>query len=263
MNLFLKRIGQVIKYGWKQSKGLSKNTKKGRVYILFDMIYCFFRYRIWTNQYTEEVFCLKSKEEREKIGRKYYDFAKRRDVWQKEFNSNRLFLNKYSSKKYELLSLHNKRNKAYTKRYNMGKKCHVEYNVEITRQHYFTGTITIGQNVLLAKNVFIDYSGGIIIGDNVQITDGVTIISHEHAHHHDPSKKASDKDNDIATLLTIDDGVVIGSKAIILSSCSRIGKFARVGAGAVVTKDVPDYATVVGIPARVIKYNNALNIEKE
>lgn len=47
---------------------------------------------------------------------------------------------------------------------------------------------------------------------------------------------------------------MIGSRAIILDSCNYIGLHARIGAGAVVTKDVPDYSVVVGVPARVIKY---------
>lgn len=45
----------------------------------------------------------------------------------------------------------------------------------------------------------------------------------------------------------------MGSRAIILSSCHYIGKNARVGAGAVVTKDVSDNTIVAGVPAKVIK----------
>lgn len=51
----------------------------------------------------------------------------------------------------------------------------------------------------------------------------------------------------------IEEGAVIGSRAIILNSCNYIGKNARVGAGAVVTKDVPDNAIVVGVPAHIVK----------
>lgn len=47
--------------------------------------------------------------------------------------------------------------------------------------------------------------------------------------------------------------MIIGSRAIILASCHYIGKHARVGAGAVVTHDVPDYAVVAGVPAKVIR----------
>jgi sugar O-acyltransferase (sialic acid O-acetyltransferase NeuD family) len=50
----------------------------------------------------------------------------------------------------------------------------------------------------------------------------------------------------------IGDGVFIGTHAAVLPRI-RIGRWATVGAGAVVTKDVPDYATVVGVPAKIIK----------
>ncbi len=53
--------------------------------------------------------------------------------------------------------------------------------------------------------------------------------------------------------IVVDDDVWIGSRAIILSGV-HIGQGAVIGAGAVVTKDVPPYAIVGGIPARVIKY---------
>ncbi len=54
----------------------------------------------------------------------------------------------------------------------------------------------------------------------------------------------------------MDSGCGIGANAVILAGVS-VGKYAIVGAGAVVTKDVPDYAVVVGNPAKVIKMLDA------
>ena len=56
------------------------------------------------------------------------------------------------------------------------------------------------------------------------------------------------------TPLHVAGDVWIGSRAIVLPGCKRIGHGAVIGAGAVVTKDVPDYAVVGGNPAKVLKY---------
>lgn len=54
--------------------------------------------------------------------------------------------------------------------------------------------------------------------------------------------------------LRIGNDVWIGQNAVVLPSCSKIGNGAVVGANAVVTKDVPDYAIVAGVPARILRY---------
>lgn len=54
--------------------------------------------------------------------------------------------------------------------------------------------------------------------------------------------------------LVIDNDVWIGARTIVLAGCKRIGKGVIVGAGSVVTKDIPDYAIVGGNPAKIIRY---------
>jgi acetyltransferase-like isoleucine patch superfamily enzyme len=66
-----------------------------------------------------------------------------------------------------------------------------------------------------------------------------------------------------AKKLEIGNDVWIGQSAIILRQVSKIGDGAVIGAGAVVTKDVPDYAIVAGSPAKVIRYRfSQENIQK-
>lgn len=246
----MSRFFQVAKYAWKQSKELSAKTGKKRLWLFFDMLSCYRKYLMWTNQYISDQFWAKNGAERERIGLDYRKNGEVRDTWQKDFRDNRKFLIKYSNIKYEKASLREKRNKAYADKFNAGKNLLVEYGVNISRQHYLDGTINIGDNVLLAKNVFIDYSGDVVIKDNVQLANGVIIETHHHAFHSDPNASRSII---TPTSLLIEEGAVVGSRAIILSSCHYIGRNARVGAGAVVTKDVPDNTVVVGVPAKIIK----------
>lgn len=252
----IKRLKQLLAYGWKHAGQLT--TEIGgplgfRFLIFFDIIYCYKTYKMWSNQYLQERFYLKTPKERLIIGQRYREEGVKRDVWQAEFVRNWNFIIKYSNIKYELSAKREKRCKAYQKFYNTGENLCVESDVNLNRQHYLDGKISIGRNVLLAKHVFIDYSGEVIIRDNVQLTNGVIIETHNHDFHSDYKES---KTKITVTRLLIEEGAVIGSRAIILSSCHYIGKYARVGAGAVVTKDVPDYAVVVGVPAKIIKLMN-------
>lgn len=175
--------------------------------------------------------------------------------WEKWKNDNYSFLKKYSSLKYSTNGhKRKKRAEAYRKRYGIGKGLTILHNVIIRKSHNLQGSIVIGNNVLLAANVFIDYSGHLIIGNNVQIADGVHILTHYHKHHSNYGVAKDFDNNDVQTTLHICDNVVIGTNAIIMPTCSYLGKNSRIGAGAVVTKDVPDNAVVVGVPAKVVRY---------
>ena len=91
----------------------------------------------------------------------------------------------------------------------------------------------------------------IIIGNDVQIAQFVSIIGANHRYE-DKNMKIS-SDNLVSEKVVIEDNVWIGANAVITPGVT-IGRGAVVGAGAVVTKDVPAYAVVGGVPAKVIKY---------
>ncbi len=248
----IKRLKQVFCYGWKHASQISQDSFNGkkRFSLFLDILTCFYKYGMWSNQYLKERFWTLEKRQRFQIGSRCREENYKKEMWLRDFYANSDFIMKYSAFKYEKESLREKRNKAYSERYNAGKNLMVEYDVEISRQHYLDGTISIGDNVLLAKHVFIDYSGSVVIKDGVQLTNGVIIETHHHAFHSDPTVSRS-----VVTPseLIIEEGAVIGSRAIILSTCRHIGRFARIGAGAVVTKDIPDYVVAVGAPARVVR----------
>jgi len=98
------------------------------------------------------------------------------------------------------------------------------------------------------KNVKLDYSGGLVIGENVVISESSTIYTHDHG--------ADPKSVPVKTPLTIEDNVWIGGHAIIIEGVGRIGHGAMVAAGSVVTKEVPAGVVVGGIPAKPIGKRN-------
>ena len=91
----------------------------------------------------------------------------------------------------------------------------------------------------------------IIIGNDVQIAQFVSIIGANHRYEDRNIKIAPD--DLVSGTVVIEDNAWIGANAVILPEVT-IGKGAIIGAGAVVTKDVPAYAIVGGVPAKVIKY---------
>lgn len=83
----------------------------------------------------------------------------------------------------------------------------------------------------------------------------VTILTH--THRIDRTDIPMGQQGSMVSEVVIGDDVWIGMRAIILPGV-RIGSGAVIGAGAVVTKDVPDYAVVGGVPARVIRYRKKI-----
>ena len=62
--------------------------------------------------------------------------------------------------------------------------------------------------------------------------------------------------------LKIGNDVWIGARVIVLPGCKTIGNGVIIGAGAVVTKDIPDYAIVGGNPAKILKYRDGREVSK-
>lgn len=115
--------------------------------------------------------------------------------------------------------------------------------VEITRG------ATIGAYCKISSHSFI--CGGVHIGDRVFVGHGVMFTNDKQPRACNADGTAQGPDDWELLETWIEDDVSIGSNATILCGL-RIGKGAMVGAGAVVTKDVPPGACVVGNPARVI-----------
>src|SRR5690349_9251041 len=107
----------------------------------------------------------------------------------------------------------------------------------------FLTAIDIHPGATIGRNLFIDH-GFVVIGETAEIGDNVTIYQCVTLGGTNPADGAPGKRHP-----TIGDGVIIGSGAAVLGPIT-VGPRARIGANAVVTKDVPEGATMVGIPAR-------------
>ena len=121
---------------------------------------------------------------------------------------------------------------------------------------FFTG-IEIHPGAKIGKNLFIDHGMGVVIGETSEIGDNVTIYHAVTLGGSSPSID-SERQRHEKRHPTIGDDVVIGSGAQIIGPVI-IGKNARIAANAVVVKDVPENATMVGIPAKAVKLENKKN----
>ena len=118
---------------------------------------------------------------------------------------------------------------------------------------FFTG-IEIHPGAKIGKNLFIDHGMGVVIGETSEIGDNVTIYHNVTLGGSSPSID-SERQRHEKRHPTIGNDVVIGSGAQIIGPI-KVGNNSRIAANAVVVKDVPDNATMVGIPAKAVKLEN-------
>ena len=121
---------------------------------------------------------------------------------------------------------------------------------------FFTG-IEIHPGANIGKNLFIDHGMGVVIGETSEIGDNVTIYHAVTLGGSSPSID-SERQRHEKRHPTIGNDVVIGSGAQIIGPI-KVGNNSRIAANAVVVKDVPENATMVGIPARAVKLENKGN----
>ena len=112
---------------------------------------------------------------------------------------------------------------------------------------FLTG-IEIHPGAKIGRNLFIDHGMGVVIGETSEIGNNVTIYHMATLGGISPSINSNDQ-RQVKRHPTLNDCVVVGSGAQILGPVI-IGANAKVGANAVVTKDVPENAVMVGIPAK-------------
>jgi len=112
---------------------------------------------------------------------------------------------------------------------------------------FLTG-IEIHPKAKIGENLFIDHGMGVVIGETSEIGNNVTIYHMVTLGGISPSIESNEQRN-VKRHPTLKDNVVVGSGAQVLGPI-EVGKNAKIGANAVVTKDVPENAVMVGIPAK-------------
>ncbi len=120
----------------------------------------------------------------------------------------------------------------------------LDSTIHLGANFFNPSNIKIGHDTIVGDHCFLDGRSSLIIGNHVGIASQVLIYNDEHDIH------SSDYGNSFGPV-TIEDYVFIGPRVIILPN-TKIGKGAVVAAGAVVTKDIPDFEIWGGVPAKKI-----------
>lgn len=128
----------------------------------------------------------------------------------------------------------------------IGDNVYIGYNCNMLSSHRKNGRLCIEDSVSIDHDCTIDYCGNLSIGHDTHIAWGTYILTHSHGYDYKSEAKPEE--------LVIGDNVFIGAKCVILPSVHSIGDHAVIGAGSVVTKEVPPYTIVAGNPAKIIRY---------
>ncbi|MGI9276927.1 MAG: serine O-acetyltransferase [Endozoicomonas sp.] len=120
-----------------------------------------------------------------------------------------------------------------------------------TFSRWLTG-IEIHPGATIGRRFFIDHGMGVVVGETAVIHDDVTLYHGATLGGTSPNKGKDHPSNQGKRHPTLHDGVVVGAGARILGPFT-VGEGAKIGSNAVVVKEVPPGATVVGIPGRIVK----------
>ena len=124
------------------------------------------------------------------------------------------------------------------------KRCGENFKAFQFVEFTFGYNMEVGNNAVIHRHVLLDDRGGILIGDNVSVSDYANIYSHTHS--------IVDQ-RDVTNVLTVlEDGVRVTYHATVLAGV-HVGEQGMVGASAVATKDVRPYHVYVGIPAKSVR----------
>ena len=129
--------------------------------------------------------------------------------------------------------------------FSLGEKSIIEDFVTINNG---VGNVLIGDNTIIGIGSVV--IGPVEIGNNVMLAQNIVVSGLNHGY--EDIDLPPSKQKEIRKKITICDDVWIGANSVITAGV-KIGKHVVIGAGSIVTKDIPDYCVAVGNPARIIK----------
>ena len=134
--------------------------------------------------------------------------------------------------------------RAYRRAHRLYEKGHFFLARWISQRAVRRTGIEIHPGARIGKGLFIDHGSGVVIGETCEIGDNVTVYQ---------GVTLGGTGKDVGKRHpTVEDGVVIGAGARILGPFT-VGSNSKIGAGAVVLREVPPYSTVVGVPGRIVR----------
>jgi acetyltransferase-like isoleucine patch superfamily enzyme len=137
------------------------------------------------------------------------------------------------------------------------ERARIGRNCIIGRNSYIEFDVTVGDNVKIQNNAALYV--GLTVADGVFIGPHVIFTNDKLPRAINPNGSLKSADDWHVSKTHVEYGAAIGAGAIIVTGVT-IGRWAMIGSGAVVTKDVPDYALVLGNPARIVGYVSATGV---
>ena len=134
------------------------------------------------------------------------------------------------------------------------KSCGKNFIAEENVRFNVPDNIEVGDNVFLNRGTFLDSKGGVVIGNSVTLTEGVTIFTHSHEEHDHALRKYA--------TVTIEDYAKVYSNSTILPGVT-VGKQGIVAACSLVSENVKENTLVAGVPAKPIRERKILNRNNE
>lgn len=125
-----------------------------------------------------------------------------------------------------------------------GIKIGTKSTIHTGASFFETKNIQIGKDTVVGVGAFLDGRAALVIGDHVNIASEVMIYNSEHDINSPDFSATLGK-------VEVEDYTFVGPRAIILPGV-KVGRGAVIGAGAVVTRDVPEFTVVGGVPAKII-----------